>query len=152
MQTTKMKPSEVRARVLGEHSQIRYLLAEVESLAESVLRVEQEGELLHAKVVELYRVLYAHMSMEDELLYPAIYEADAWGFVRAARMKEEHAGQRAALSRLADLEWRDNTVELGQGVQSLAKDLREDMCREESELLNPDLLRDDVISIGQNSG
>lgn len=153
MEDVKMKPSEIRARVLAEHVKIRSLLSEVEFLAARALagKLPNEGRL-HAKAIELYSTMYAHMSMEDELLYPAIYEADSWGFVRAARMKEEHAVQRAALNGLADIEWRHNTVELARAIEALAKDIREDMEREESELLNPDLLRDDVIAIAQNSG
>ena len=67
-------------------------------------------------------------------------------------MKEEHSRQRAVLNQLADLEWRGDTATLVDAVRNLARDIREDMCREERELLNPELLRDDVISIAQNSG
>jgi len=67
-------------------------------------------------------------------------------------MREEHARQRAQLSQLANVEWRATVAELVEAVQKFAKDVREDMCNEENELLNPELLRDDVISIAQNSG
>jgi iron-sulfur cluster repair protein YtfE (RIC family) len=153
MNEVNLKPSEVRARVLDEHVQIRAMLAEVESLAGLTVAGDAYcAAQLRAKTIELYSRLYAHMAMEDALLFPAIRDADAWGHERSAQMMEEHARQRAVLSQLADMEWRAETAELVGAVQSVVKDLREDMCREERELLNPDLLRDDVISIAQNSG
>jgi hemerythrin-like domain-containing protein len=148
-----MKPSEVRACVLDEHVQIRGMLAEVESIAERALAGDAQARAqLRTKALELYSRLHAHMCMEDSLLYPAICDADAWGHVRGARMREEHARQRAQLSELANVEWRNTTAELVEAVQRFAKDVRDDMCNEENELLNPELLRDDVISIAQNSG
>ena len=148
-----MKPSEVRARVLDEHVQIRAMLVEVESNAGRALSGDAHArEQLRPMALELYSRLHAHMCMEDSLLYPAICDADAWGHVRGARMREEHARQRAQLSQLASVEWRATIAELVEAVQKFAKDVREDMCNEENELLNPELLRDDVISIDQNSG
>jgi len=148
-----MKPSEVRARVLDEHVQIRSMLVEVESIAGRALSGDAHArEQLRPMALELYSRLHAHMCMEDSLLYPAICDADAWGHVRGARMREEHARQRAQLSQLASVEWRATVAELVEAVQKFAKDVREDMCNEENELLNPELLRDDVISIDQNSG
>ena len=153
MREFRMKPSEVRARVLDEHVQIRALLAEVESFAQRALNGDAyDGAQLRAKTIELYTRLDAHLSLEDALLYPAIRDADAWGPLRAEQMKEEHARQRAVLTELADLEWRGDTPVLVGALRSVARDIREDMCREERELLNPELLRDDVISIAQNSG
>ncbi len=152
MQEVKLRPSEVRARVLDEHVQIRAMLAEVESLAGRAVGDAHCLAQLRAKTIELYNRLDAHMSIEDALLYPAIYDADAWGHVRAARMKEDHARQRVALGQLVDMQWRPDTAELVRAVQNLTRDIRDDICAEEGELLNPELLRDDVISIAQNSG
>lgn len=153
MKDTQMKPSEVRARVLADHVKIRSLLNLVESLVEPATAGDlTKGFQLREKTVELYKTMYDHMAMEDELLYPAISEADAWGFLRALRLRNEHEGQRAVLSGFANIAWRRNTVELAGAVQRLLIEIREDMEREEAELLNPDVLRDDVISIGQSTG
>jgi iron-sulfur cluster repair protein YtfE (RIC family) len=152
MEELQIKPSEVRARVLDEHVQIRAMLVELESLAGRALDGDAHGGAqLRVKMIELHAVLDAHMSMEDALLYPAICDADAWGELRGERMKEEHRRQRAVLSQLADRE-RGDTATLVDALRSLARDIREDMCKEERELLHPELLRDDVISIAQNSG
>jgi iron-sulfur cluster repair protein YtfE (RIC family) len=148
-----MKPSEVRARVLDEHVQIRTMLWEVESLAGRALNGDARCRAqLRAKTLELYSRLHAHMCMEDSLLYPAICDADAWGHVRGARMREDHMRQRAELSLLVNVKWSADIAELVRAIQRLANDVREDMCKEEEELLSPELLRDDVISIAQNSG
>jgi hypothetical protein len=152
MQNPRLKPSEVRTRIAKEHAHIRLLLTEIEALAARALCGGAESAArLHTSTVELYTMLEAHISLEDELLCPAIEEADAWGSIRAARMKEEHAAQRAALAHLARIEARENTAELARSLQALLTIIREDMCREDSELLDPDLLRDDVISIAQFS-
>ena len=149
----KIKPSEVRARVLAEHVQIRAMLSELEVIAQRALDgAADDGALLRAKAIELYGKLDAHMSLEEAFLYPAICDSDAWGQIRGDRMKQEHARQREVFSQLTDLQSRVDTVALIFVVRGLAADLREDMCREERELLNPELLRDDVISIAQNSG
>ena len=148
-----LKPSEVRARVLDEHGQIRAILAELESLARRALDGDaHNGARLRTKAIELYSTLDAHMSLEDALLYPAICDADAWGHMRGEQMKEDHVRQRAVLFQLAEFEFRGDTVALVEAVRWLATYIRDDMCSEERELLNPDLLRDDVISIAQNSG
>ncbi len=153
MEKLKIKPSEVRARVLDEHVQIRAMLAELESLARRALDGDTHGGAqLRVKAIELYRRLDAHMSLEDAFLYPAICDADAWGHVRGERMKEEHVRQRAALCQLAEFESRGDTAALVGALRRLVTDIRDDMCSEERELLNPDILRDDVISIAQNSG
>lgn len=153
MPETVMKPSEVRTRVLDEHVRIRALLGEAESLAEKVLNGDPASLYpLRVKMLELQQTLHAHLSFEDDCLYPAICEADAWGGIRGERMKEEHARQRLVLGQLALSEWRAEGKELVSLVRSLVKDMRQDMSREESELLNPDLLRDDVICIAQDSG
>ena len=153
MREVNLKPSEVRARVLDEHVQIRALLAELESLARRALDGDAHGGArLRATAIELYSTLDAHMSLEDALLYPAICDADAWGHVRGERMKEDHVRQRAVLRQLAEFESCGDIVALVETMRRLATDIRDDMCSEERELLNPDLLRDDVISIAQNSG
>ena len=148
-----LKPSEVRARVLDEHVQIRAILVELESLARRALDGDTHGGAqLRTKAVELCSTLDAHVSLEDALLYPAICDADAWGHLRGEQMKEDHVRQRAVIRQLVDFESRGDTVALVGAVRRLATDIRDDMCSEERELLNPDLLRDDVISIAQNSG
>ena len=143
-----MKPSEIRSRILAEHDDLRRRLTGIETLAARAL-----GEnALRAAVSQLAAALEEHLSMEDELLLPAIRDVDAWGSIRAKRMMEEHEGQRVTIDRLNEISRGGDRTELARSVQALRKALLEDMRREESELLHPDLLRDDVISIGQCAG
>ncbi len=75
-----MKPSELRARVLAEHVQLRKLLSEVIGVATSALAGEKTNPTgLYAKARQLRAALLAHIDMEDKLLYPAILEVDASG-------------------------------------------------------------------------
>jgi len=145
-----MKPSELRARVLTEHVQLRKLLSETIGVATRTLAGEKTNPArLHAKARQLRAALLAHIDMEDKLLYPAIVDVDAWGPVRGDRMRHEHGQQRAALARFAAVEWRVTTVELARALDDLGNQILEDMHQEEQELLDPDLLRDDVIAIAQ---
>jgi hypothetical protein len=90
--------------------------------------------------------------MEEELLLPAIAEVDAWGPVRAEQMAEDHQAQRATIARLNDMGRRAESASLAGEAMALGKALLADMRREETDLLHPDLLRDDVIAIGQFLG
>ena len=145
-----MKPSELRARVLADHVQLRKLLSEVIGVATRTLAGEKTNPTrLHAKARQLRGALLAHIDMEDKLLYPAIVDVDAWGPVRGDRMRHEHAEQRAALARFAAVEWRVSTLDMARALDELGNQILEDMHHEEHELLDPDLLRDDVVSIAQ---
>jgi iron-sulfur cluster repair protein YtfE (RIC family) len=148
-----MKPSEIRSRILAEHDDLRRRLTGLERLAAHFLSERPPGDkALRMAVRELAATLEEHLSMEEELLLPAILDVDCWGPIRAERMMEEHDGQRATINRLNDISRCADLTELARGAQALGKTLLEDMRREESELLHPDLLRDDVIAIAQFVG
>ena len=148
-----MKPSEIRSRVLAEHADLRKCLAEIEAITAHVLAGHELGERnLRQVATALCTGLEQHLAMEEVLLLPAIREVDAWGPVRADHMRQEHQAQRAALARLLGMAGQVAIVELARTVQAFAKTLLEDMKLEERELLNPNLLRDDVISIEQFVG
>ena len=146
-----MKPSEVRSRILQDHERLRLLLVEVEELVAGV-GAGGPATALRARTRVLLTALEAHLALEDEILCPAIHAADAWGPVRAARLKEGHVEQRAQLTRLSSLEPSVGDEEVCEAVRGLARDLRDDMHREEAELLDPDLLRDDVVAINSFGG
>lgn len=146
-----MKPSEVRARVLQDHERLRLALAELDALVAAVGE-GRPATVLRDRTRALLASLEAHLALEDEILFPAIEGMDAWGPVRAARMQAEHTEQRAELARLSSLEKQVRDPELCEAVKKLAKDLRGDMHREEAELLDPDLMRDDLVAINQFGG
>src|SRR5262249_61137455 len=105
-----MKPSELRARVLADHVQLRKLLSEVIGVATRTLAGEKTNPTrLHAKARQLRGALLAHIDMEDKLLYPAIVDVDAWGTVRGDRVRREQAEEGAGgarFERWGDAGWR----------------------------------------------
>jgi iron-sulfur cluster repair protein YtfE (RIC family) len=147
-----MKPSEIRDCVLAEHEDLRKELSKLEVLAECVLRHQDAEQALRALLLALSATLEKHLAMEEELLLPAIAEVDAWGPVRAEQMAEDHQAQRATIARLNDMGRRAESASLASEAMALGKALLADMRREETDLLHPDLLRDDVIAIGQFLG
>ena len=152
-EVTTMKPSEIRSLVLAEHADLRKCLAEIEAITAHVLTGHELGERnLREVAFGLCTGLEQHLAMEEALLLPAIREVDAWGPVRADHMQQEHQAQRAALARLLGMASDAAIVELARTVQAFARTLIEDMKLEEKELLNPNLLRDDVVSIDQFVG
>ena len=102
-----MQPSEVRRRVLKDHTHLRGVLLELESTARRV----QDGDVslasaLRAEGQGLLDTLLTHMSWEERFLAPALARADAWGKARVEKLLEDHREQRTlldlALQRLAD--------------------------------------------------
>jgi acetoin utilization protein AcuB len=143
-----LRPSEVRERILAEHTVIRSLLTKVDDLARDVIDgdLESDGPLReHAR--ELYQTLLRHIELENMILAPALRESDSFGPEREHRLRSEHEQQRARLAgSLATLD--DNVATaVARDVRALIADLREDMMYEERALLNDDLLKDDVIAV-----
>ncbi len=83
-----------------------------------------------------------------------LLEADAWGEERLARLQSDHAGQRELLQFAADrLRDRSRPAELVvMDLASLVTLVRADMAAEENDLLDPAVLRDDVVAIEAESG
>ena len=111
-------------------------------------------ETLRDVARELSREMALHLAMEEELLVPVLAAIDAWGGVRVRHMQEEHERQLVELRRLSDaargpyVDRRD----LARDVRRFVVDLYRDMRQEERDLLHPDLLRDDPLSIDQTDG
>jgi iron-sulfur cluster repair protein YtfE (RIC family) len=150
-----VNPSEVRQRILAEHRTIRGMLLGIETLAEEVLANQpQRLEPLCEKTEALLAELLNHMSWEDLHLRPALLAADAWGRERAALLDRDHAEQRQLLeSKLEHL--RDPArppLLIARDLLELVKLLRDDMEREEELLLDPRVLRDDVVGIDVETG
>lgn len=147
-------PSEIRHRVLEDHARLRQLLARVEALAHRVLGGDLRcaGDLRTAGR-QLTSKLVRHLDLEEEILVPAIRAIDSWGPERARRVLVEHAEQR---QQIRDL---DRELAVDADADSLASELRTfaailhaDMLAEEAAVLDPDLLRDDVVGIDVETG
>jgi len=150
-----MQPSEVRHRILRDHEGLRARLTRVESLARALSQDEQRqvGDLREASET-LLSILREHMRWEDRYLVPALRESDAWGEERAERFEQEHREQRELLAWVvAELqEQQKPPVILAAHIRDLMETLRADMDEEEEFFLDPDVLRDDVVSIDMTTG
>lgn len=144
-----MRPSHVRARIAKEHVALRKELDALEALA---TRLEAGDPAAvpeaHQRCTAFYDHLRDHIDLEDAILAPALREADAWGDERADALIKHHREQREALNLLGGSAPPPlPPAELAVQLRALIADIRIDMKHEDDALLDPSLLRDDVISI-----
>lgn len=144
-----MRPSHVRTRIADEHASLREELDGLEALA-ARLEAGDSGAAAeaHARCTAFYDQLRDHIDLEDAILAPALREADAWGDARADALLKHHREQREALNHLGGAAPASlSNAELAVRLRALIADIRLDMKHEDDALLDPALLRDDVITI-----
>ena len=143
------EPARVRVAILSEHVKLRRLLRGVEREAHKLMASATPREAERVATFEAAQLLCsamtAHIDLESRVLAPALETLDAWGKVRADRLRREHEDQRLILrSYLAALQALGQ-VEPGQLLadvaQRLVDTLRKDMEIEEQTLLAPELWR-----------
>jgi CBS domain-containing protein len=142
-------PSEVRARIQREHHVLRGMLTDAEATARRVLAGEAGlASTLLGCARELYRTLLRHIDLEDAILAPELRDTDAYGPQRAQALLSGHRHQRDALrTALLGLdEVGDDARSLAREIEKLAIDVRADMAREDGELLDERLLRDELVA------
>lgn len=146
----RLKPSEIRQRILDQHETLRTQLA---ALEEGVAR-RKAGETgltdeLKARAQELHDSLCRHIDEEEQLLLPELEEADGFGPVRVAALRQEHAEQRATLAQVTEaiVQSTDPKV-LVERIEALIARIRRDMEEEEATHLSPAVLKDDIITAG----
>ncbi|MBC7171069.1 MAG: CBS domain-containing protein, partial [Polyangiaceae bacterium] len=94
-------PEAIRERILHEHERIRSLLDHMEALAGRLANGERKvASRLRRWARELAIALRGHLALEEEILLPAIRDADAFGNARAEELLGEHEAQRELLSRV----------------------------------------------------
>jgi iron-sulfur cluster repair protein YtfE (RIC family) len=151
-----MRPSEIRRRVLTDHEALRGHLVGLEKLTRSVDRETTNGQAraLRDDARALLEELSNHMRWEEHYLLPALRDADAWGEERARRLIGDHREQRQVLDLIIE-RLRDSgrpEALVVRDVFGLIAFLREDMDEEERDLLDPRVLRDDVVGIDVETG
>lgn len=149
-----MRPSSVRRRIIEEH---RELAEDLEGLERLAARLDTEGRAAIGDTVararDFYGKLREHIDLEDAILAPALREADAWGEVRAKKLETHHAEQRAELAALGAFDAATtDPAELAKRVRAFIEEVRADMKREETGVLDAGLLRDDVTSMDAEGG
>lgn len=155
MDARELQPSEIRAHFLEEHERLEKAMTRVEVLSRRIRAGETDRlpQLIGA-VHELGALLEEKWAESEELLEPALEEADAWGEVRVRRLRRYQRLQRMAIQETV------REVEAGklpprriaEELEELIGEVRESLRRERRMALHPHVLRDDPITIHQTSG
>jgi iron-sulfur cluster repair protein YtfE (RIC family) len=136
--------------VLAEHLWLSEKIARIERSATAVLGGSNRHVAeLRERARNLCESLQFHLATEDEILVPLLRELDAWGEVRAERVKSDHQAQRQEIAELRREAEDDDPISLAKSVLAFSGALRADMEHEEKLSLGQDLLRDDPVSIDQ---
>src|SRR5262245_47090324 len=97
-----LNPSSVRTTILEHH---RVLTRKLDYLQQAAYGLASEGtasiDCALALGRELCKEFSDHIELEDQLLVPALREADAWGELRAEQVTRQHSEHRRELSALA---------------------------------------------------
>jgi iron-sulfur cluster repair protein YtfE (RIC family) len=141
--------------VLADHMALRRQLEGLEASARRACeQPEADASQLRSEAEALVTTLSEHMRWEDRYLEPALRDADAWGVERAELLAKDHREQRELLgdvvAKLRDRHRPPRVV--ADNVLDLIALLREDMEEEEALLLDPRVLRDDVVGIDVETG
>lgn len=147
-------PSDVHARLSEEHARIRVLLAQIGGLAEGPAAgpCDQTVVELAALLSRLALVLAAHNANEEAALRPLLAQTDAWGPERVDEMIKDHVAEHAALrAMIAPLKDLTDVEGLRRTSRDLVARLREHLEDEERGFLNPRVLRDDVVTVGEGA-
>lgn len=141
------KPSEVRAKILAEHAELREHLAGLDGIAGRIAAGEPALDAARGAVTAFHRALMAHVKDEEAFLLPALEEADGFGPARVEALQREHAEQHESLAALLrEIDAAPGAAELESRVRELVRRVREDMAHEEEVHLSPALLKDSVVT------
>lgn len=144
-----MKLSQMREELIAEHAELRRLASHVATEAEHVL--EGEGattEGLRSLLGRFDAALQAHNRHEERLLRDEIRHVDAWGPLREALMDEVHEAEHSSIVQaLGDTHASADAREIAAQGLAVVRRVLEHIEAEERELLHPDVLRDDLVTI-----
>lgn len=143
-----LSPKEVRELVLADHAALRVRL---DLLERAVGAAERDGDphQLRELLPSLLDHLSAHLDLEDQVLAPTLQTIDAWGPERAERLAKEHGEQREWIADCrAELVKNDGEVsQLATLALEMIDVIQADMDHEETSVLDPRLLTDEIIQI-----
>jgi hypothetical protein len=144
-----MNHDECRKTLELQHRQLRALIARIRETALKALKSDRAAsEELHVLVGLFRGEIEKHLAAEESMLAPVLERIDAWGPVRLDLMRAEHAHQRAVLAVLRSHPAGELPAALfAPRVLGLLDDVSADMDAEDKDLLDPRVLRDDVIQL-----
>ena len=140
--------------ILWQHARIRALLEHGRNVAEAALDGEAPSQDAVASAVgDIRSILEVHLAFEESVLLPLLRDDLPLGPQRADRLLDEHKRQRGVLAALHDeARAHPELATLAAKLAFLTQWLLADMAEEESALLVPDVVRDDVVVIDQSCG
>ena len=143
-----------RERILAQHSRIRDLLQRAHAVAEAALDGRPPSpEAVASSIGDIRATMEVHLAFEEKTLLPLLRDDLPLGPVRADRLLDEHRRQRQSLATLhGEARSFPDFPILAAKLSFLVAWLLADMAEEEKSLLNPDVVRDDVVNIDQSSG
>jgi Hemerythrin HHE cation binding domain len=150
----RMDAATARRSILLQHQRIRVLLAAAREVAERALDQEaQSPDDVASAIGAIHTTLEVHLRFEEKVLVDIFNDDLPLGPVRAARLLDEHARQRATLTGLHEEAKTGPLVPmLAAKLAFLATWLLDDMAEEERSLLTTDVVRDDGIAVDQSDG
>jgi len=149
-----MDADHARRTVFTQHRELRSLLARASTTAEAALEGRPRSPDAVASAIGDIRTTFdVHLTFEEKVLVPLLEGDLPLGPDRAQRLREEHAQQRALLQSLHREALAAPTLPtLSVKLAQLVDWLLRDMVHEEQSLLTPEVIRDDQITIDQNTG
>ena len=144
--------ADIRAELLQQHASLRSLAARVQDVATRTPSA-RASEVLTRMLRALAGAVDAHNNREEALLGDVVPTIDSWGDVRAARMDEHHRQEHRRLEEA--LRAAAATADFSAAIRlalPVIDDLLEHLHAEESDLVNPNVLRDDIVVIDQSDG
>jgi hypothetical protein len=152
--THRLDAATARRTILMQHQRIRALLVRAQQIAERALDLEpQPADAVASAIGDIHATLDVHLRYEEKVLIEILDDDLPLGPKRAARLREDHAKQRATLAHLhAEAKAGPQVPMLAAKLAFLATWLLDDMAEEERKLLTPEVVRDDLVSIDQSDG
>ncbi len=140
-----MRATEIRHRILAEHSELRRMLDEIEALAAGFGAGSPEAAPeLRERGLQFFSRFRSHLELEERLLAPALRVAE--GGRRFDWLQHEHRQQRQRLNYLLGRMSRQHQSALliARELRNFVQYLRQDMAHEEETLLSDEILGTDV--------
>jgi hypothetical protein len=146
--------AKARRMVLDQHIELRRLLKMGMAQAQAAVKGGEipAHEPLRALVAMVRDVFVRHLADEEALILPILEDDLPLGPLRANRLREEHAGQRAELEALCGWPEEESDLELALRFEGLGVALLDDIVHEERHLLTPEIIREACIVVDQFGG
>jgi hypothetical protein len=143
-----------RRRILAQHERIRGLLERARTVADQALdELPLPADAVASAIGDIRATLDVHLSFEERVLCDILEDDLPLGPERAARLREDHAKQRATLATLhTEARAAPQRPLLAAKLAFLTSWLLEDMEEEERRLLTSEAVRDDAVAIDQCTG